>query len=134
MDKIRSANGKGLKVKKALIVDDHEEMRDMLKMILEDRGYHLSIAVNGKEALEVLHNSVEPFFLLITDFNMPYMNGDELIEEVMKRGIDIKKIVVMSGEVQNTDIIQGLLNKYPRVSFVPKPSSVSKLLSAISME
>jgi CheY-like chemotaxis protein len=58
-----------------LIVDDEEETRDMLAMLLEQAGYEVLTASNGREALEVLQTSRPAMILL--DLQMPIMDGYE---------------------------------------------------------
>jgi CheY-like chemotaxis protein len=64
-------------MKKILVVDDEEMVRIVLKQILEQGGYACDIAGNGVEALKKL--KADNFDLLITDINMPEMDGVELL-------------------------------------------------------
>ena len=73
-----------------LVVDDHEQMRDYLKGILNN--YNILEAENGQEALTVLKNkSVD---LLLTDYMMPVMNGEELVKNVKKLQLKIPIIII----------------------------------------
>ena len=65
-----------------LVVDDSELIRAMLTGILRDAGYEIAEAGNGKEALQQISRQTPN--MLITDLNMPEMNGIELIKEVRK--------------------------------------------------
>ena len=70
--------------KRILTVDDSRTMRDMLKAALTTAGFETVQAEDGVHGLEVLgQNSVD---LIITDINMPNMDGFELIERI--RGED----------------------------------------------
>jgi DNA-binding NtrC family response regulator len=64
-------------MKKILVVDDEEMVRIVLKQMLEQGGYACDVAANGIEALEKL--KADNFNLLITDINMPEMDGVELL-------------------------------------------------------
>lgn len=66
---------------KALVVDDSTAMRAVLKRILGMRGFEVSEAKNGLDALGVLEKSGNPDLMLI-DWNMPEMNGLELVSKV----------------------------------------------------
>lgn len=63
-----------------LIVEDYADSRQMLKLILDDLGYSVLTAENGKEALSVLaKNHID---LVVTDFNLPDMTGSTVIRYV----------------------------------------------------
>lgn len=65
-----------------LVVDDSITTRTLEKNILESKNYHVTITVNGKEAWDLLQK--QQFSLLITDVNMPIMDGFTLTENVKK--------------------------------------------------
>jgi CheY-like chemotaxis protein len=64
-----------------LIVDDDLSLRKVLYRILENGGYDVLSASGGAEALAIFRRSSPPVDLLITDYNMPGMNGLELGRE-----------------------------------------------------
>lgn len=59
-----------------LVVDDEEDIRESLRMVLEFEGYQVHTAANGKEALELLA-AAEPPCVILLDLMMPVMNGWE---------------------------------------------------------
>ncbi len=63
-----------------LVVDDSITTRTLEQNVLENKGYKVTTAVNGKDAWELLQK--QKFNLLITDVNMPIMDGFELTERV----------------------------------------------------
>jgi len=68
-----------------LIVDDSTPMRAVIKKIVKASGFNVGQffeAINGLEAMQVLNN--EWIDLVLTDYNMPDMNGLELVEEMNK--------------------------------------------------
>ena len=67
----------------ALVVDDSMLIRHTVCRFLEERGYTVESATNGKEALEVLKR-VTPD-VIITDMQMPNMSGSELITELKQQ-------------------------------------------------
>ena len=77
-----------------LLVDDHKMVRDAFSFYFDTDSEHVikDQAVNGKEALELIKNN--SYDLLITDINMPIMNGMELVQELRYAKIDIKILVV----------------------------------------
>ena len=66
--------------KKVLIVDDSSSVRTVARMALRERGYEVIEASNGKEALEKLDS--ERCHLVISDVNMPTMDGITLLKEI----------------------------------------------------
>lgn len=79
----RSAGGAGVsnRLRRALVVDDSRVMRTMLRRNLEGRGFDVVEAGNGREALERLALMRIPDLALV-DWNMPEMNGIELVAEL----------------------------------------------------
>lgn len=79
-----------------LIVDDEYLIADILGYAMEDEGYMVVKASNGRRGLEVLDR--ERPELVITDFMMPVMNGRELAEALRERqGLQHLPIILMSG-------------------------------------
>lgn len=68
-------------MKTVLAVDDSRTMRDMVAHTLTDAGFHVLSAEDGTDALQVLSNN-GPVHLIITDLNMPNMDGFTLIERL----------------------------------------------------
>ena len=66
----------------AIIVDDSRAMRMMLRRTLTELGYQVSEAATGTEALTLLASRPEPPALLLVDWNMPEMNGLDLVKRV----------------------------------------------------
>jgi two-component system chemotaxis response regulator CheY len=80
-----------------LIVDDSASIRMLLSKTLEDTGYCVTDAENGKAALEVAQQG--NFDLVITDVNMPEMDGLRLVENLRKLpAYRMKPILVLSTE------------------------------------
>jgi len=66
-----------------LIVDDHADIRDGMRLMLEAEGYVVHAAGNGREALAVLYAGLRPC-VIVMDMAMPLMNGFEFREEQLK--------------------------------------------------
>lgn len=73
-------------------MDDDEEILDALKIGLSLHGYHCETATSGKAALELINKTF--FDVMITDFNMPVMNGLELTKRVKELKPDIKVLII----------------------------------------
>ena len=63
-----------------LVVDDNKIMRDMLREFLETEGYSVYLCEDGRSALRALKE--KRFEIVLTDFQMPEMNGDEMIKQL----------------------------------------------------
>lgn len=69
--------------KRILVVDDEENTRLGLSKLLSQEGFVVEIAANGSEALEILRR--QRFNLVISDINMPDMNGIAFLREISRR-------------------------------------------------
>jgi CheY-like chemotaxis protein len=70
---------------RVLVVDDVDLLRDFTQKFLQMSGLIVLVASSGAQALKILEEAAEPVDLLFTDYNMPGMNGLELIEAVGRR-------------------------------------------------
>ena len=77
-----------------MLVEDDEDVREMLKMTLEGRGYVVELAENGVAALEALDRR-RPC-LVILDLVMPVMNGWEVLEQMKARQLSDIPVCVIS--------------------------------------
>jgi two-component system, chemotaxis family, sensor histidine kinase and response regulator WspE len=78
--------------KRVLVVDDSLTVRELERKLLSSRGYTVRIAVDGMDGWNVLRS--EPFDLVITDIDMPRMDGIELVT-LIKNNLQLKSIPVM---------------------------------------
>lgn len=67
---------------KALVVDDSRAIRTILSKTLAGCGFAVSQAPNGLEALAILQREVPGISLVLADWNMPEMNGLELVKKI----------------------------------------------------
>jgi two-component system chemotaxis response regulator CheY len=70
---------------RALVVDDSRAVRMVLSRILKELGYAVSEAANGREALALLEREPGAVSLVLADWNMPEMNGLELLRALRKK-------------------------------------------------
>ncbi len=78
-----------------LVVDDDQDVREMLRQMLERAGYGVSIATNGPEALAEYRGA--PADLIVTDIVMPEKEGLETILELRKDFPEVKIIAISGG-------------------------------------
>jgi CheY-like chemotaxis protein len=84
---------KGMRSQRVLVVEDDSVARTLLGTILEDAGYTVALAANGREALDYLRNGERPFVILL-DLKMPVMSGWEFREE-QRRDPDLATIPIV---------------------------------------
>ena len=112
-------------MKKVLIVDDDDAIRELVARILEMAGYETCTARDGHEALEQFR--AERPDLVVTDLVMPLMDGFELCRRI--RGFSSVPIIVMTGA--------GTIDRSEAVNvganlFLAKPLRVDELLGHIA--
>jgi len=93
--------------KRLLLVDDSLTTRSLLKNILEDAGYAVTVAVDGQDAWEKL--SRDAFELIVSDVDMPRMNGFQLTRRI--RDTETTKmlpVVLVTARDTEDDKIQGV--------------------------
>ena len=112
---------------KIMVVDDSDDVRELIGAFLQTRGYDITMATDGVDALGKLENDTFP--LIITDINMPKMNGPELLD-TMSRSIQDYKAVVMSTYIE--DDIKTELRKKGAVAFLLKPFSLRQLEDVVA--
>ncbi|MCK9337055.1 MAG: response regulator [Arcobacteraceae bacterium] len=83
---------------KLLFVEDEEDLTSIISDTLKKLGANFLIAKNGKEGLTLFQENPD-IDLVITDINMPIMNGIQMIEEIKK--ISSVEIVIMSAHTES---------------------------------
>jgi CheY-like chemotaxis protein len=76
-----------------LLVDDEETLVNAVKQMLEHLGYKVTATTNSAEALSLFLQRPEDFDLVITDYTMPNMTGDDLAKEIMQIRPDVPIIL-----------------------------------------
>jgi two-component system, chemotaxis family, chemotaxis protein CheY len=92
---------------RALIVDDSRFVRDFLRRLLEDKGMECEEAGDGLIALDRLHSGID-FDLALVDWNMPNMNGLDMLKQMRAEGYSQVKVVMVTTEGENDFIIRAL--------------------------
>ena len=79
---------------KALVVDDSKAVRMILAKTLKELGFEVREAANGREALEVIEVEKTAVTLVLADWNMPEINGLELLKR-LRRKPELSSLVVV---------------------------------------
>lgn len=116
--------------KTVLIVDDSNAQRMVLKMSLEGAGHTVLEARNGQEALEMLRKTAQ-VNLIVSDVNMPVMNGLEFAAKVKLEPIH-KFTPVLMLTTESGDEKKNSAKESGVKAWMVKPFSPSSLLSAVT--
>lgn len=110
-----------------LLVDDDADIREAIRMTLEDEGYEVVEAGNGHEALEWLRSHPLPTMMLL-DWNMAPMNGAEVMAEVSKEPrLAELPIVVLTADITAQQKVQGSRH----ADWLKKPFHLDELFAVI---
>ena len=107
-----------------LIVEDHDEVRQLTAAILEECGYQVLAAAAGAEALVAAADHPGPIHLLITDVLMPHMSGKELAER-LRQAHPETKVLYMSGYA--ADVFSRVGAAGPEIEYIQKPFTPEEL-------
>lgn len=125
LDKSRKKPTKG----KVLLVEDNEDVRRALEMLIKSRGYQLTSCGSPQEGLKIAKERGQDLDALITDVVMPGIGGKRLAEAVVSENDSIK-VLFVSGYHQEDTLLDP---KYPNEwAFLKKPFSPSDLVDALA--
>ena len=112
-----------------LYAEDEKDLREVTHQILKGFTKKQYVAQNGQEGLELFKNHEKEIDLIITDVNMPILNGLDMIKEIKKININIPIIVAtaFSNKEYLLEAIDIGVDKY-----VLKPIDIAKLLQVMS--
>lgn len=92
---------------RALIVDDSRFVRDFLRSLLEEKGIECEEAPDGQAGLDRL-NENHDFDLALVDWNMPVMDGLEMVKHLRADGFNEMKVMMVTTEAENDYILRAL--------------------------
>jgi two-component system nitrogen regulation response regulator NtrX len=108
---------------KVLIIDDERAIRRALKEILEFEDCQVSEAENGKQGLDLI--LANQFDLVFCDIKMPQMDGNELLDALQEKAIEIP-IIMISGHGTVENAVQAI--KKGAFDFIEKPLDLNRIL------
>lgn len=124
--------GQGPASIRILVVDDEPINQQVLRNHLAEKGFHLTQAMNGAQAIEAIQNQ-PPFDLVLLDVMMPRMSGYEVCRKIREKYLSSELPVIMvTAKDQLQDVVQGLslgANDYLR-----KPFHKEELLARIDTQ
>ena len=115
-------------MKKVLVAEDEESIREFIVINLTRSGYDVEQAENGAVALDLFSRDEASFDVAILDIMMPEVDGLTVCKELRKRSSDLG-IIMLSAKTQEMDKVTGLL--VGADDYVTKPFSPSELMARV---
>jgi len=112
-----------MSAKRLLLIDDESSLLDLLRRYLERVGYEVETCADPRDAISRFDS--DHFAMVVTDFTLPGMNGEELIRQLRQKRPDVPALIVSGYPYQPVQ---------SRVGFLQKPFLPKMLLEAIEKE
>lgn len=109
-----------------LIVDDDDTIREGLSHLVSEEGYHVSTAVDGLDALEIL--SKNSFRLVLLDVKMPRLDGYEVLSKI-KELYQSTKVIMITGHADLTHAMKS--KKLGADDFIEKPFDIDDVMRSV---
>lgn len=115
--------------KRVMVVDDEDDIRDTLALVLESEGYEVTTAANGRDALDRLDGALAPDLVLL-DLMMPVMNGWDFHARLRQHPshASLPVIAVTAFDDRTDDSLEGRAFD----GYLQKPFDLDRLLSTVS--
>lgn len=115
---------------KILVIDDEEDVREVLKLHLEDAGFNVIEAENGEEGIALLRSedNMINVGLILCDIRMPKVNGVECVD-FLKREAPGVPVVIVTG-YPDTEMATSFMKKGVK-DYLVKPVEKEKLLAVV---
>ena len=111
-----------------LAIDDSRTMRDMLRFALSDAGFEVCLAEDGQQGLDALADFTPD--VIITDINMPVMDGFGLIEGVRKMD-ELRAVPILVLTTESSQELKQRARTAGATGWIVKPFDKIKLVNAI---
>ena len=113
-----------------LVVEDEEGVREVAERILQDFGFETLVAVDGKEALEVMEREGDKVAVVLLDLSMPRMGGQETLRHLRERRPHLP-VIMMSGYTEEAVASQFSDNGPGMTAFLQKPFLAEDLMDVL---
>ena len=110
-----------------LVVEDEPAVGEIMALLLRDLGYHVITAENGEAAEQAIAHCEREIDLVLTDLNMPRMNGRALLERLSRNNPHVR-VILTSG---NEDLLHDENGQKLEVDFLPKPFTRQNLAEKV---
>lgn len=112
-------------LKKVLVVDDEVKILEVVRALLESKGFIVFTAENGRQAFEILES--ESVSLILLDLMLPEMSGEEICKTVRKKSR--VPIIMLTAKADEADMLEGL--GVGADDYITKPFSLKTLYARI---
>ncbi|NOQ46716.1 MAG: response regulator [Desulfobulbaceae bacterium] len=119
-------------MKRILVVDDEEQIRSMLKQMLEHEGYEVHAAQNGEEGMTLVGRYA--FDLVITDMIMPVKDGLKFIMELVRDYPDLKILAISGGGAIKAERYLTMAGYLGDIATLEKPFKRETLLELVQQQ
>jgi two-component system chemotaxis response regulator CheY len=116
--------------KRILTIDDSKTMRDMLMLTLVEAGFDVVQAVDGQDGLDVLGKETGPIDVIITDINMPRMDGYEVIRN-LRRDPTHKSTPILVLTTESDSDKKNLAREAGATGWMVKPFDPDRLIATV---
>ncbi|HLA96742.1 MAG TPA: response regulator, partial [Pyrinomonadaceae bacterium] len=124
---IRDENGDFSKLpKKALVIDDESFTLDLFEFQLKSEGYEVTTASSGKAGVELVRK--QDFDVILTDLNMPDINGIEMVRQTKEIRPDTE-IIVVTGDDSTERAVEAIRER--AFDYILKPVDFDKLFTVV---
>ncbi|MEN3052300.1 MAG: response regulator [Candidatus Methanosuratincola petrocarbonis] len=111
-----------------LLVDDDETLLETMKIILEEKGYHVDTSSTGKEALERLR--VRYYDVVVLDIVLPDLSGIDLLKSLETHRIPKVRKIILTGHATLENAVQAL--NFGADAYLIKPVAPAELIRTIA--
>ena len=116
--------------KRILTIDDSKTMRDMLMLTLVEAGFDVTQAVDGQDGLDVLGGMTSKPDVIITDINMPRMDGYEVIRN-LRRDPAHKSTPILVLTTESEAEKKNLAREVGATGWMVKPFDPERLIATV---
>lgn len=114
---------------RVLVVDDEPRVVGVLKRYLERIGYEVATAANGHEALAAVEQGT--IDVMLTDINMPDMNGIEVLNHLRQKGLSVAVIAMSGGGLLSKEMLLATAGTLGAVATLTKPFDLEELKATL---
>lgn len=112
-----------------LVVDDNEQTRNLVNMVLKRAGVlEVNVAVDGEAAWLMIQNRTVAYSVIICDWNMPRLNGIKLLERVRESYFDLPFLMI-TGRGSTDSVVDA--QEMGVTAYMPKPFTPERLLDKL---
>ncbi len=109
-----------------MIVEDHKDLQEYLRLIIVENGYTVESAYTGSEAIKALNRSLPDLVLL--DLGLPDISGETLCKDFKKKYPDLS-IIILTARDTTDDVVHGL--DLGADDYIAKPFQAEELLARL---